>query len=442
MRLITRCPACGTLFKVVPDQLRISEGWVRCGHCAEVFDATTHFHDPEAPAGMSPPELAAEAARQIEVEDERQIEEVEDERNDDSADASRQTDVGFEPFHSSDAPQVAEVSEIGDSRDVSDVSESGDVSDVGVVRNVSEAPEVFESPEPLDDSAQPDHIAEPEPEPEHDEAAAQELQSTPYFESPPQPQVDAEVEPFVEDDAVVAEAFSAAESNVQSSAENPVESSVDHAVESQFDTAELKAEDADTAEALDNADSTDASDNTTDAATPAPTPAFVRQADSRAFWRRPLVRVLMALLLIAALVVLVLQVAFTQRERIAAYLPGARPALVQMCRVLRCEMGALRQIDAIVVDGSSFTRLRTDTYRLGVVLKNNAQVEIAMPSIELELSTVQGRTLVRRVLSPSDMGAAPTLAAGAEWIGEIPVALDAADVASRVAGYAVLPFYP
>ena len=27
------------MFKVVPDQLRISEGWVRCGQCAEIFDA-------------------------------------------------------------------------------------------------------------------------------------------------------------------------------------------------------------------------------------------------------------------------------------------------------------------------------------------------------------------------------------------------------------------
>src|SRR3954465_1332501 len=43
MSLITRCPACGTMFRVVPDQLRISEGWVRCGHCAEIFDATAHM---------------------------------------------------------------------------------------------------------------------------------------------------------------------------------------------------------------------------------------------------------------------------------------------------------------------------------------------------------------------------------------------------------------
>ena len=43
MSLIARCPACQTLFKVVPDQLRISEGWVRCGSCEAVFDASLHL---------------------------------------------------------------------------------------------------------------------------------------------------------------------------------------------------------------------------------------------------------------------------------------------------------------------------------------------------------------------------------------------------------------
>ena len=43
MSLITRCSACGTMFKVVADQLKISQGWVRCGHCAEVFDAAAHL---------------------------------------------------------------------------------------------------------------------------------------------------------------------------------------------------------------------------------------------------------------------------------------------------------------------------------------------------------------------------------------------------------------
>lgn len=43
MSLTTRCPACSTRFRVVPDQLKISDGWVRCGHCSEVFDATLHL---------------------------------------------------------------------------------------------------------------------------------------------------------------------------------------------------------------------------------------------------------------------------------------------------------------------------------------------------------------------------------------------------------------
>ena len=37
MTLATRCPACHTAFKVVKDQLRLADGWVRCGRCDEVF---------------------------------------------------------------------------------------------------------------------------------------------------------------------------------------------------------------------------------------------------------------------------------------------------------------------------------------------------------------------------------------------------------------------
>lgn len=39
MALAARCPECNTAFRIVPDQLKISEGWVRCGHCSCVFNA-------------------------------------------------------------------------------------------------------------------------------------------------------------------------------------------------------------------------------------------------------------------------------------------------------------------------------------------------------------------------------------------------------------------
>jgi predicted Zn finger-like uncharacterized protein len=38
MSIITRCPGCGTTFRVTPVQLQAQHGMVRCGRCAQVFD--------------------------------------------------------------------------------------------------------------------------------------------------------------------------------------------------------------------------------------------------------------------------------------------------------------------------------------------------------------------------------------------------------------------
>jgi len=48
--LATRCAACGTVFRVVQDQLKVSEGWVRCGRCGEVFSALEGLFDLEREA--------------------------------------------------------------------------------------------------------------------------------------------------------------------------------------------------------------------------------------------------------------------------------------------------------------------------------------------------------------------------------------------------------
>lgn len=61
MSLTTRCPACETVFKVVPDQLRIASGWVRCGQCGTVFDGRAQLLAPDPEAG-APPVDAAERA--------------------------------------------------------------------------------------------------------------------------------------------------------------------------------------------------------------------------------------------------------------------------------------------------------------------------------------------------------------------------------------------
>lgn len=40
MSWITRCPACGVTYSVVPDQLKVAQGWLRCGQCQHAFDST------------------------------------------------------------------------------------------------------------------------------------------------------------------------------------------------------------------------------------------------------------------------------------------------------------------------------------------------------------------------------------------------------------------
>lgn len=37
---IVRCPACGSTYSVVPDQLKMAQGWLRCGQCQQAFDST------------------------------------------------------------------------------------------------------------------------------------------------------------------------------------------------------------------------------------------------------------------------------------------------------------------------------------------------------------------------------------------------------------------
>lgn len=56
MSLATRCSQCGTVFRVVQDQLKVSEGWVRCGRCNEVFNALQGLFDLErdTPPDWSP----------------------------------------------------------------------------------------------------------------------------------------------------------------------------------------------------------------------------------------------------------------------------------------------------------------------------------------------------------------------------------------------------
>ena len=60
MALATTCPQCKTSFKVVPDQLKLRRGLVRCGVCQHVFSGVEHLRYVDRDEDTSQPdELAA-----------------------------------------------------------------------------------------------------------------------------------------------------------------------------------------------------------------------------------------------------------------------------------------------------------------------------------------------------------------------------------------------
>ncbi|MCC8403442.1 zinc-ribbon domain-containing protein [Paraburkholderia sp. MMS20-SJTN17] len=62
MHLATRCPFCETVFRLQPAQLAQRRGLVRCGHCREVFDASSSLFDVSEGGDFSTAKPVAAAA--------------------------------------------------------------------------------------------------------------------------------------------------------------------------------------------------------------------------------------------------------------------------------------------------------------------------------------------------------------------------------------------
>ena len=174
-------------------------------------------------------------------------------------------------------------------------------------------------------------------------------------------------------------------------------------------------------------------------------PSFLRElqdSPQRSAWHKTWVRVPMALVCLVLSALLIVQGAVHERDRLAMLFPQAKPALEAACRYLNCTVSTLRQIDAVLVESSTFSKIRNDTYRLSLVIKNTAPYELAMPAVELTLTDAQDQAMLRRVLSGAEVNLNNRLAANSEWTGAIDLSVRSANGVERIAGYRVLVFYP
>ncbi len=443
MSLITRCPACATMFKVVPDQLRISAGWVRCGVCGEIFDAM--------------PQMLPEAEG-------RELESL----GTDSAPASLAEAPSY-PETLRSAPGLAP-DETSASDDSSDVSEDGWVEasdhaldeehglqgaagDEGPIVDVRVAAgrDGQDTAPAIAPAAENDLLLRSLTAPESDDAAAEArtdvglsaaaAEEIPLEGADPAPLTDRRWMPPAYLQSAIEHAKNLpepalVEGDSRQEHSEPVSSSVSADQESP------EAQDTATKSWRPRAEPVDQTPAAAEAAlSPEPIPSFVKQARRRAFLRSRGVRVAVWLALIVFALGLGLQWAVFQRDWLAAREPRLTPFLESLCRPAGCVISSYRDLNAIVIDGSSFQRVASDSFRLNVSLRNNGDLPVAPPSIELILTDGQDQVLLRRVVTADEMSAPRTLNAHGEFNGSSAVSVEASDP-SAIVGYRLTAFYP
>lgn len=179
--------------------------------------------------------------------------------------------------------------------------------------------------------------------------------------------------------------------------------------------------------------------------------SFVRHAKNKVFWQQArVVRSLLALSL-GLIGLLVFQVILDQRHQLAAMHPGWQSGLERLCATMGCVIEPVKQLDALKIESSSFQKIQEspqgDTFTLKVTLKSSATQPVAVPALELTLTDVNDKPVLRRVLLAQELGfQGKTLAASGEWNGVVPVFVTASSPQGHaqavITGYRVLAFYP
>ena len=432
MSQTTRCPHCGTTFRVVPDQLRIGGGWVRCGQCKEVFDATEQLHTQAPPAPLLPDLLAQEpepaaavpmaqaTPPQVRVWSSARVEGA-------IRPAPVEAPAAPPPALPPDVPAFLLAAPQQDA--AAERGEAIRLPSVGAEAAQMHPPEQeVEGPQPTAPVMAPEPVEREEPATALQvwDGLVLESASVPALETEPTPGPLPEPEP----ERVLDETEpQAARELVQEPLREP-----EPVAASPLQPAIEAAPAAPATPAFQPAPTSTAADDIE--------PEFVRAARRGAFWRHPAVRGLLTLLALALAGLLALQLALRHRDLLAARQPALRAVLQPLCQQLGCTLSAPRTLGAVVIDSSSFTSARSGTgrYELRFALKNTADHVVAMPMVELTLTDSDDQPLLRRVLDPGrELGAGPELAAGTTWSARSAVEL--ADV-QPVAGYRLLAFYP
>ncbi|KVT05687.1 hypothetical protein WT24_20865 [Burkholderia sp. MSMB1078WGS] len=419
MLLATRCPHCETVFRLQQEQLSLHQGLVRCGHCHEVFNASESLV-PEY-AQQPEPALTEPAAAPHDSDARQQAAPVRLFTADAPAGLPTGTDYKSEgwdmwaPWLDAGVdPSLQHSAETVRTEPLIPLALPS--TEAGVV-HLSGTPAPFAtSPAELDSSAAVEQQAEPHSpqtrhEPHETEAAGPSL----VERDPREPRFVAHRPSETEIATEPAEPVGHVHFAVPDDERAPREPRFAFTPAPAVAEAEAASE-SDTLARHDKAPAAAATDEpavqpAVQPAVPfpaAPTdddrPHFAVTRETRAPQRRGMLGGFFGGLVAAALVgLLVVQLAWWQREALMIYWPVTQSWFRQACAPLGCTVAPPRAIDGLRLDATDLRQLDGPRkLELKVPLTNRYRVALAYPSLELTLLDDTNHVTVRRVLAPRD----------------------------------------
>lgn len=405
MNLATRCTACGTIFRVVQDQLRVSEGWVRCGRCAEVFDAREQLFDLERDTPPPWPPHGAEP----------------------EADTRPAAPPPAPVFQQPPPPPLPPPPPPVPPPMAYAPSPVQPPPDTTWVTPEDEELNPFAPPRAVPDEVEQGFEAEAETE----EALASAERREPFLDEPPPL-------PDPRSDLPEPKGMRFAEDEPQEPLPPDEFGPLPRAPLPDDDRPDVLLS---ISPGLAADPPANPPPDKPDPAAAAAVPSFMRQANAAQRWQRPGVRIALSSASVLLLALLLAQGLWLGREALAAHYPGTKPALQAMSQAMGQELQPWRHIEALSVESSGLNPAggSGNHYRFSLSLRNGSNWEVAHPWVDLSLTDAAGQVLVRRMLSPADLqGGKASIAGGADQ--QLQLVFSSGN--QKISGYTVELFYP
>jgi predicted Zn finger-like uncharacterized protein len=439
MALATRCPHCGTSFRVAQDQLKLRAGLVRCGACKEIFNGAENLISLEtAQRTASPASATASAASGATA----------------NSAAAAATAAGL----------AAPVTPGASAQLTNGINRAVFGADNGSAAPSTTGPNPAAPPAAVPEPAKPDAFppasgdsrlsrgapAALHPQQENVLATAKAFKAGAAHEhslarqdmagyrdpdTRPDPLTRMTLMDFA-GTGLVMPSKAAAHDQVEGATHDDVGQAIDELKRKPW--RRLPRGRAAEAGANDETDAIDAIDEA------GVEPEFLQQARRQEHFARRF-GAAMAVGSGVLAIALLLQGAYAFRNPLAAMLPQTRPALLVLCKVASCRIDLPAQIDAVSIETNEMQAVadNPDGLQLTALLRNRSTLPQAWPSIELTLNDPNDKPLARRVFGPREyLGADLSNGNGFPANSEQGIRLMLSLNQLKPAGYRLYLFYP